>query len=455
MNRFFKNHSFKILLLWVIFLSITYATLSVVRHNRFESGGFDLGLYDQAVWQYSRFLWPYNTIKDRFILGDHLTLTLPLLAPLFWLWDDVRMLLIFQAVWISFSTIAIYKLTLLRKFSHSTALVMSFLYSMFYGIQYAVFFDFHPVVIGVGLGAWFLYFFESKKKRLVTISLVLMLLTQENMGILLASFGILYRKISFLVLGLGASFLVSKIISLFSPFQYWPQVSTNPIEIAKQFFDQPEKRQVWLYSLSWFSFLPLLSPNTILATLLDLGQYFATGPEFSRMWSPFMHHRITLAPILTLGTLASLRYFGKRMPLILLVVALFSQYYFHLPLNKLSKPAFWKQEQWMVDNQKLLATIQADAKLATQQNLVPHVSHRQYIFLAWPRQHDCKQENLCWWLDFDKNAQFLLVDLHPNQWLTQLLETNEHFGEAMNNMEKANKISLEKSVGSARLYRVN
>lgn len=443
----------RILIVWIILLSIFYATLSIVRHNRFESGGFDLGLYDQAVWQYSQFLWPYNTIKDRFILGDHLTLTLPLLAPLYWLWDDVRMLLIFQALWISFSTVAIYKLTLLRKFSPLTALIISFLYSMFYGVQYAIFFDFHPAVFGVGLAAWFLYFFEAGKKKFAAITLILLLLTQENMGLLLASFGIIYKRAFFIFGGIAASLLASKIIALFSPFQYWPQISGNPIEIARQFFDQPEKRQVWLYSLSWFSFLPLLSPGAMLATLIDLGQYFVTGPEFSRMWSPFMHHRITLAPILTLGTLEGLRYLGKRIPVILLLVALLLQFYFHLPLNKLSKPAFWKQESWMTDNRKLIATIPKDAKVATQQNLVPHVSHRQYIYLVWPRQHDCEQK-LCWWLDFDKNAQYLLIDLHPDQWLTQILETNEHFAEAVQNMEKTGKISLEQSAGDARLYRV-
>ncbi|MBI3559955.1 DUF2079 domain-containing protein, partial [Candidatus Gottesmanbacteria bacterium] len=85
----------RLLVIWIILLSVLYSTLSIIRHNHFQSGGFDLGVYDQAVWQYSRFQWPYNTIKDRFILGDHLTLTLPLLAPLFWFWSDARTLLIF------------------------------------------------------------------------------------------------------------------------------------------------------------------------------------------------------------------------------------------------------------------------------------------------------------------------------------------------------------------------
>ena len=113
----------------------------------------------------------------------------------------------------------------------------------------------------------------------------------------------------------------------------------------------------------------------------------------------------------------------------------------------------------MEDNRKLIATIPENVRLATQQNLAPHVSHRQYIYLVWPRQHDfddnrCGQR-LCWWLDFDNNADYLLVDLHPNQWLTQLLETNENFGLAVQNMEKAGRITIEKSINDVRLYRVH
>ena len=116
MYMFGTTRTLKLFIGWLIALSIAYSTLSIFRHNHFQSGGFDLGIYDQAVWQYAHFQWPYNTIKDRFILGDHLTLTLPLLAPLFWLWEDVRMLLIFQGFWISFSALAIYNIAKVRKF---------------------------------------------------------------------------------------------------------------------------------------------------------------------------------------------------------------------------------------------------------------------------------------------------------------------------------------------------
>ncbi|MDP1721983.1 MAG: DUF2079 domain-containing protein [Candidatus Gottesmanbacteria bacterium] len=484
MARF--HWTLKLIIGWIIGLSIAYSTLSIIRHNHFQSGGFDLGLYDQAVWQYANFQWPYNTIKDRFILGDHLTLTLPFLAPLFWIWSDVRMLLIFQAFWISFSALAIYKIVLRRGLYEITALCLAVIYSLFYGIQYLVYFDFHPVVIGVGLLAWTAYFLESGKTRWLVVSVVMLLLTQENMGIALASLGFIYlfhkkhrrTAIAFFIGGVGYSLLASKIVASFSPigFQYWPQISHNPVIIFQQFFDSEEKRQVWWYSLASFSFLPILSPGAMLAVTFDLAQYFVTGPEFSRMWSPFMHHRATLGVYLALGTLDVMvmaRHFKEKVMTIyleskpgfeifigifLVGLTLFFQYYWHLPLNKLVKAEYWKEEQWMADNRTLFAMVPPGAAVATQQNFVPHLSHRNKIYLVWPRVHDfvdkpCGQTS-CWWLDFDKRAEYLVVDTRPNQWLTQILESNDHWLEAIGNMEKTGKIKIKEHINDVRLYQV-
>ena len=117
---------------FVVLLAAAFATLSIVRHNHFESGAFDLGIYGQAVWQYSQLLAPYNTIKERLILGDHLTLTLPLLAPLYFIWSDVRMLLLFQAGWIAFSAVPIYAIARARKFSFLHAFFLMALYGYWF-----------------------------------------------------------------------------------------------------------------------------------------------------------------------------------------------------------------------------------------------------------------------------------------------------------------------------------
>lgn len=416
---------------------------------------------------------------------------MPLLAPLYWIWDDVRILLIFQAFWLSLSALAVYKISRFRKFSETVSLAVSFIYSMFYGIQFAVLFDFHSVIIGVGLLPWIAYFLESNRKKLLTVSVILLLLTQENMGFALAGLGLIYffrRKfrrvsIAFIILGIIVSLISAKIISVLTVygFQYWPQINLNPLVILKEFFDTPEKRQVWFYSLAGFGFLPLLSPGAMLAVILDLAQYFVTGPEFARMTSPFMHHRAILALFLLLGTLETLEFFTKKgfriniIIFIILINTLTQQYILHFPLNKLSKTDFWKEEQWMIDDKKLISEVPAEASVATQQNFVPHLTHREQIYLVWPRPHDfdpsaryarsgqvpyvpkvgdtpCGQRS-CWWLDFPDKPEFLAVDTRPDQWLTQTLESSDHWLAAIGNMEKAGKIVLVKQVGLAKLFK--
>lgn len=475
LSGFFDTWARPLFFVWIILLSILYSALSVIRHDHYQSGAFDLGIFDQAVWQYANFLYPFNTIKDRFILGDHFTLTLPLLAPLFSLWDDVRILLIFQAIWISISSYAIYEIARLRKFSAYVALLLSIMYSIFYGIQAAVFFDFHPVIIGVGLLAWLAYFFEAKKKKLFVITLILMLLTQENMGIALACLGMIYlfqkayRKsaILFIVGGLTVSIVLTRVIALLSPigYQYEPAISHNLFTITSNFFDSSEKLQVWIYSFTGFGLLPLLSPGAIFATFLDLAQYFITGPEYARMWSPLMHHRAVLAVFLVLGCLDALSLLKKKgvhpsyIITICFLLACFFQYFFHHPLNKLVKQSFLYTPSWVLDNDKIVSQVPKNVSVATQQSIVPHLSHRKKIYLAWPREKDFPKtvcgRKMCWWLDFPDDAEYLIIDLHPDQWITQLLETNDHVREALVSMERSGKISLLKKQNEAYLYKVN
>lgn len=177
-----------------------------------------------------------------------------------------------------------------------------------------------------------------------------------------------------------------------------------------------------------------------------------------------MHHRVTLAPYLALGTIEVLELLRRKrvklapVVLTLVALALIQQYVFHYPLNKLSKPAYWQQASWMADNRALFKLVPSQSSVATQQNLIPHLSHRREIYLVWPRQHDfpdsrCGQKS-CWWLDFGGRPEYLVVDLRSDQWLTQILETNEHFQAAVANMEKAGKIQAVTKVNNARLYKI-
>jgi uncharacterized membrane protein len=442
---------------------------------RFLSGGFDLGVFDQSVWQYSQFLYPFNTVKMRMILGDHMTLTLPLLAPLYWLWNNVTILLLFQAAWISFSGLAIFKYLQIRKFTSLQSGILTLLYLLFYGIQFAIYFDFHPVIIGVGLLVWIAYFWEAKRWKLFAIFSILLLLTQENMGIGLLGLSIIWffqgrnRKLALLMgaIGLISSFAAFQAIRLFNngALEYTPVLPQNITGYITQFFDSSEKREVWLYSLSWYSFLPLFSPPAMLAVILDLSQYFLTGENFSRMWSPFMHHRAILSVFLLIGTADVLIFLKSKklnityVVIIMLAVSLFLQWNFHFALNKLIKKDFIKTESWMKDNENVLAKVPKGESVATQQSLVPHLSHRKEIYLVYPRKRGdlgpdiCPKEE-CWWLYFAGKPKYLVVDAHDSAWLTMLLVDITEFREAIVAMEKTNTIKKYYQQGDAVIYKI-
>lgn len=475
LEKLLSKHSFTLLLIWCFVLTILYSTLSIVRHMHFQSGGFDLGLFDQAVWKFGHFLGAYNTVKDRIIFGDHFSLILPLFGILYYIWDDVRLLLIAQAGIIVFSTVPIFLIARRRLSSDIAALCIAVMYSLFYGIQYGVYFDFHTIIIGVAILSWLAYFWEAGKNKLFWIFLVIALATQENMGIAVAGLAALFffrkqhwkRAIIVGILGISYSLLATKITALFSPvgYQYWPQFPTTLRDAFTRLFDSEEKRLVWLYSYLPYSFIPLLSPGSLIAVVMDVSQYFVTGPEFSRMWSPFMHHRAILAPFLILGMIDVLAFVkSKRIPVggiasVLLVVSLGTQYYFHFPLNKLVKAEYWKEEAWMNDTRTMLSTIPASFSIATQQNLVPHLSHRNEIYLIYPREHNITEspcgKTLCWWLDFGGKPEYLVADTRPGQWLTQILETSENWNEALVNMERVGRLVLMKQLGYMQLFRIN
>ncbi|MEK7570659.1 MAG: DUF2079 domain-containing protein [Patescibacteria group bacterium] len=336
--------------------------------------------------------------------------------------------------------------------------------------------DFTLWISDVGLLAWLAYFFEARKRKLFWGTLAVMLLTQENMGIALASLGCIYffqkqyrkKALLFILGGIVASLIMVGIVSLLSPvgYQYQPKVAHDPLSIATQFFDTHEKRLVWLYSFSSFAFLPLLSPGSIFAVTLDLSQYFAAASEFGHMLTPYLHHRAILAVFLSLGTLDALVFLRKKkidllFPVgVLVLTAIVLQYVFHFPLNKLVKQGYWQRASWMEDTDSLFKEIPTDASIATTQNLVPHLTHRKEIYLLWPRQKSGKEaqekcgENTCWWLDFSGKPQYLIITVDDRQWVTQLLESPQNIRSALTNMEKAGKIQLIQEIDTARMYTI-
>jgi len=256
----------------IFFFFVCYSLLSVVRHQHFDSFAFDVGIYDQATWQYSRFKIPYNTIKGKLILADHFTPTLILLAPLYWLWNNILILFLFQAFWIAQSAYPIFLLAKEKKLSGFSSFVVSGLYLSFYGIQNAINFDFHEIMVAVGLLPWLLLFLERKNFKIFFLLFLPFLGCKENLAFFTFGLGIILFLKNFkagfsvcLISLLYSLFVFKFFFPLFSPngYEYQPDFSLNFFQIIQDLFSPFEKTKTWFYSLAWFSFLPIFSPKAI------------------------------------------------------------------------------------------------------------------------------------------------------------------------------------------------
>jgi len=455
---------------------IAYSVLSIIRHNHFLSG-YDLGISDQAVWLMSKFKDPLSSSHAyafTSLFSDHVEIIYALLSPIYWVFDDPRILLVLQAFIIAFSAVPIYLFAQKKKlrFSVKIALLISFL--MFYGIQNALWADVHSLVFAAGFLSWFIYFLEVGKTKLTLFTFFLLISCKEDIAmftfLITAVLYIVQRKKAALVF-MGLSLLYLGV--LFGI--YYPHFTPNGYRFDNEgglltnvdltnMYNTPDKRTVLLTSMAWFGFLPILSPLYLLPAVGDLFHYFVLGNgHVTSAQGMFLHYRVTLAALLAWPTIMTISKYKKLntvwTALYLLCMALLFQYLLHLPLSYFAKSWFWREPASVANIRLMISYLPADAPVVSQVNITPHINHRELVMTLWPEKKEFSKASLCGkrscnWFRWAGSPRYLLVDTStdwdPRYWLTD----RDTFIDGIHNLEKAKVIAVDKQQGSAVLYKV-
>nr|MBA3531964.1 DUF2079 domain-containing protein [Ardenticatenales bacterium] len=86
-----------------------FLLLLALLNHRALGTGYDLGIYDQTIWNLSQGrIWQTTLVYETGGYYDHFEPILALLVPLYWLWPDVRVLLIVQAISLGLGSLPIY-----------------------------------------------------------------------------------------------------------------------------------------------------------------------------------------------------------------------------------------------------------------------------------------------------------------------------------------------------------
>ncbi|TQF05719.1 DUF2079 domain-containing protein [Kitasatospora acidiphila] len=401
-------------------------------------GGFDLGIFDQGVRGYAHFGLPVSTLKyfhHEFppgfsLLGDHFSPILALLAPLYWVWDDPRSLLLGQALLfaagvplvrrISDHAFAAAEPVVRRRARDLAGLVFGLGWPLLVASQVG----FHEVGFAVPLTLLMLERGMAREYRPVVLAAVLLCCTKEDMGLVVAAYGLvlLWRGRGsaaartarqtggwLLVSGLATTAItVQWAIPTMGgePGYYWHydavgpnapaaalHVLTDPLVLLRAATDQTLKPLLLLWLFGTLFLLPLRSATALCAVPLLAERILSSNPNH---WSVARHYDAFLWPILLTATIEVLgRLHGRGRPrrvqwlgIGLAGVSLATAV--PLGLAELAIPSQWSPGPRQVTLLKATALIPDGAWVEADNQIAPRLTARDHVVLVDQTPRGCE-----------------------------------------------------------------
>ena len=405
--------------LFVAVGTVLYSILSLWRHFTFNSSSYDLGIFDQAIWQLSRFHFGPATVRGLpNLFADHFHPLLILISPLYWVWDNVVILLIFQAAVVSLGALPLFWIAKYYLKSRPAAYIIAFSYLLFFGVQNAIYFDFRPETLVAAFFLFAFWFALDKRYLLYSLSIFLLLISKENVAfyvLFLGLYFLIFQRKYLLGAATAAAGLAWGFVTLYFIIPYFNKgayiyfstysglgnstseilktIITNPVHTLQVLVTPARKIKTILYIFGSGGFLAFLSPSAMFMAIPFIGERFLSSIQ--NRWLNYYHYDIHLAPLVYIGAVIGIKNILsfvspkilKFKPIFLLyglvLLVFLGSFATNLRFNQLHKifsPAYYKGGERQISDQKAMDLIPARAKVAATNTLVPHLSHRDDIW---------------------------------------------------------------------------
>lgn len=400
-----------------VIYAIFFSVASIFKYNNFYTGRFDLGNMTQTVWNTKHgdffMITNPNGTEEVSRLAFHADFILAFFAPLYFLWEDPRVLLILQSIILAFGGIFVYLIAKEILKHRTLSLVLAICFFLNPAVNYTNLYDFHSVTLATTflLGAF--YFILKKKWTTTVLFLFLAGITKEQVWAVTFFFGLYIAFIS-RQKALGAVISILSLLTFFILFWYaiphaaagqhfavefYSDFGDSPGDIIKSVITNPIKtietlllpdrvgylRQLFIplgyLSLIFFPFLIFASPDLFINLL-------SGSPQMHQI---YYQYSATVTPFIFIGAIYGIRLLNKHIPeisnsiigIFLLILTLTSAYnYGPLPFAKKPNDAWYKKP---VPNKEIinnyLNSIPKDVKLSASNDLASHLSHRKYIYV--------------------------------------------------------------------------
>src|SRR3989344_8913792 len=277
---FLKSH--REIVLIILFFWIIYSYISIIKHLHYQTFTWDTGFFDQLLWKLSRFKQPVSSFSNLNIFGDHFQFILLAFVPLYWFPHSIKLLFIIHALIATLAVFPVYLVSLKVNKNKIFALAVSFSMLIFTCMQFAVLDGFHQSVFSPLFYALAIYGLIFKNNWIYWSSIFGLLITKEEMALLVASIGLI-ALISKDRLKGSITIVISLATFFFAVYFFLPAVQgeyvhadygvlgKTPLDVVESIFTKPAlflnlflfpaaKARTVLESFFSFGFLPILSP---------------------------------------------------------------------------------------------------------------------------------------------------------------------------------------------------
>ena len=319
-----------------------FSFLCVEKYRYYLYTDFDLAIFAHAVDGVLRGTL-FESIRGMNWLGDHSSLILIPLAPLYALFRDARMLLILQSVALALGAWPVYRMARRELEREWAAVCCAALYLLFPALHYSNLFEFHPETLATPALLFALGFLRAGQTGPAWIAAGVALLTREDVALvvlMMAGYALVLRRTGGRRAAAGLALLaIASLVATYALLrpafnaggaQYgWLYVDwgRTPAEVVGNLlrdpggafmalFTTPEsafettvKQQYYLHLLLPLAFLPLLSPLTLILCAPIVVGHFLTWRY--QQHSIVYHYTALVTPfVVTAGVLGLRRLSG-------------------------------------------------------------------------------------------------------------------------------------------------
>jgi uncharacterized membrane protein len=282
-----------------------FTALAVIKFRYYLYIDFDLAIFVQATDQALRGSL-FSSIRGMNWLGDHVSLILFLVAPLYALVRHPLTLLVLQSVTLALGAWPVFALARRELKHEGVALACAALYLLYPALGYSNLFEFHPEVLATTTLLATISCMAAGRFAPTLVFAGLSLLCKEDVALAVGMLGLtallpgrprrfgvalLAMAVASLVISFGVILpaLSSTAAEYGKMYRDWGgsmgEVAVNllrhPVRALSAFFDTPGnvmdgvlKRRYWPAMLGPLLFLPLLSPPTLVVALPVLAEHF-------------------------------------------------------------------------------------------------------------------------------------------------------------------------------------